>query len=162
MSGSDDHALVHKLIEQRRPQPFDIHCPSRSEETEPLLQLRGTGRIQAPDVYSPLIPSDSSGAHGTLRWKLKHFLLAGPLLELHAHHVRDDFARFFHNHAVADTDVLARDLVRIMQAYSRDFCAGDFDSSEFRYWGQSPGLSDLHANVFDRECSIATIPLCRQ
>ena len=144
-----DDALIHELIDQRRPQSFDIHCASGGKETETFFELRRARRIQAADIYAALIAADLASANGTVCRELKWLFLAGPFLQFHPHDVRDNFPGFFHNDMIADPDILAGDFVRVMQADARHLGARDFNGFEFRHRRQRARFADLHVDVLD-------------
>ena len=114
---------------------------------ETFFELRRARRIQTPDEHAALIAADIPSANGTFCRELKRLFLPGPFLKLYAHHVRDYFAGFFHNHMIADANILPGDFVRVMQADSRHFRARDFDGAELRYRRQGACFADLHAYV---------------
>ena len=66
---------------------------------------------------------------------------------LDADDVRNDFARFFDDHDVADPHVLALDFVGIVQAGSLDDRAGQLDRRQIGHRRDCAGLAHLHADV---------------
>ena len=67
----------------------------------------------------------------------------------YADDVRDDLARLFDDHHVADADVLALDLFGIVQAGAADRGAGQLDRFQVGDRRNRAGFADLHADVID-------------
>ena len=67
----------------------------------------------------------------------------GPLVEVDAHHLRDHVAGAAHDHGVADADVLARDLVLVVQRRVRHHHAADRHRLEFGGRRERAGAADL-------------------
>jgi hypothetical protein len=63
--------------------------------------------------------------------------------------MRNYLSRLFNNDAIADAYVFPGDFVRIVEADSGNFRAGDLNGLEFRYRGQCAGFSDLYVDVLN-------------
>ena len=69
---------------------------------------------------------------------------------LDADDVRDDLARLLDDDRVADADVLAVDLVGVVQAGAADGRAGELHRFQVGDRRDGAGLADLHADVVER------------
>src|SRR5690606_30513994 len=68
------------------------------------------------------------------------------LVEVDVDHGRDDFAGLLDAHEVAHADVLARDLVAVVQRGARDGGAGQLHRGELGDGGEHAGAADLDAD----------------
>ena len=71
----------------------------------------------------------------------------GPALRQHAHHLGDHIAGAPHHHGVADTHILARDFVHVVQRGVADGDAADEHRLEPRHRRQRAGAADLEFDV---------------
>ena len=74
----------------------------------------------------------------------------GPLVEHDADDLRDDVAGALHDHRVADADVLARDLVLVVQRGVGDDDAADRDRLQLGDRRQRAGAADLDLDVVEQ------------
>ncbi len=63
------------------------------------------------------------------------------------HDLRDDLARLLHEHGIALADVLALDLVLVVQGGPRDGRPGQLDRLQLGHRRELPGASDLHDDL---------------
>ena len=99
-------------------------------------------------MYTPPASLSSVAAHsGHLVGKTYGARWPLALVLLHAHDVRDDLARLFDDDDVADADVFARDLFRVVQAGPADGRTGQLDGLQIRDGRDRAGLADLHADI---------------
>ena len=76
-----------------------------------------------------------------------------------ANHVRDDFACLLDHHHVAHADVLALDLLGVVQARPADDRAGQLDGLQVGHRRDRPGLADLHADARHAGCGLVLLEL---
>ena len=79
--------------------------------------------------------------------KLESFRALRPLVLNHAENLRDDVAGALHDHRVADADVLAGDLVLVMQRRVLHHHAADRDRIELGDRRERAGAADLDVDV---------------
>jgi hypothetical protein len=89
---------------------------------------------------------------------LKRFFGADPSFQLHAHNMRNYFARLLDNYLVAYADILAGDFIGIVQTHPRNLGAGDLDGLEFRHRRESARLPNLDVNIVN--LGAPQSPLC--
>ena len=147
-----DAALVVEQLDLLLAQPLDVEGVARHEMLEALLGLR---RTDQPAGAAP----HHVGAAGLLvglahrlaaarRADLGHLVglgALGPLVEHDAHHLRDHVAGAAHDHRVADADVLARDLVLVVQRGVGDDHAAHRHRLELGGRRERAGAADLDA-----------------
>ena len=78
---------------------------------------------------------------------MEYLFLAGARSRLGPNDVRDDFARFLDQHHIADANILARDLARVVQTGPAHRCAGQLYGFQMRHRGEDAGLADLHFDL---------------
>src|SRR5439155_8165282 len=117
---------------------------------EAALQLCRAGRVFAsPDslVRGPMqraaAPRADGRHHPVLRtlWTLAQDWSDDP---------RDDVTRLLDDDPVAFTDVLARDVVGVVQRRHRDSRTGDKDRLQHRKWRDGPGAPDVHLDALEK------------
>ena len=152
-----DAALVVEQLDLLLAQPLDVEGVARHEMLEALL---GLGRADEPAGAA----AHHVGAAGALV-DLAHGVAAAggadvghlvglgalrPLVQDDAHHLRDDVAGAAHDHRVADADVLARDLVLVVQRGVGHDHAADRDRLELGGGRERAGAADLDLDVEQR------------
>ena len=111
--------------------------------------LRGAAEIRTPqrDLFFQLV--HLRAAHRTLPGKFVGLALQGSALEVHLDHRRNDLAGLLHEHVVADTDVLAGDLVLVVQCGTRHGGPGQDDRLQFGHGRQHTCATNLDRNGVD-------------
>ena len=149
-----DAALVVEQLDLLLAEPLDVEGVARDEMLEPLLGLRradeaagaaahhvGAARLLVDLAHGVLPQAGQTSGH------LVGLGALGPLVEHDAHHLRDDVAGAAHDHRVADADVLARDLVLVVQRGVGDDHAADRHRLELGGGRQRAGAADLDLDV---------------
>ena len=117
---------------------------------EPAAELRGARRIYASRRDFAFEAHHLASADGTCGRHLEDLLGAGALLGDGRLDRGDDVAGLHEPDAVADADVLARDLVRIVERRTRDDGSGELDRLQFRDGSEDSGASDLDGDRLER------------
>ena len=149
-----DAALVVEQLDLLLAQALDVEGVARDEVLEPLLGLRRADEAAGAAAHDIGAAGRLVGlAHGVAaagRADLRHLEglgALGPLVEDDAHHLRDDVAGAAHDHRVADADVLAGDLVLVVQRGVGDDDAADGHRLELGGRRQRAGAADLDLDV---------------
>ena len=124
------------------------NAPAAGDVEQPLPQLGGAGAgVGAAQVVVARHLPQLGAALGTVRRHDERALVAVARLDDRAEHLGDDVARLADDHAVADEDALALDLVRVVQRRQRDRRPGDEHRLHLRERGHAPGAADVDADV---------------
>ena len=122
----------------------DTKCFRRSlacaGQMSPPVQRRTTST--RPGLLVDLAHGGAAAGGADLR-DLVGLRALGPLVEHDAHHLRDDVAGAAHDHRVADADVLAGDLVLVVQRGVRHHDAADRHRLEHGGGRERAGAADL-------------------
>src|SRR5439155_392337 len=102
-------------LEQLLAEALDVHGTARAEEAELLLQLGGAGEPDAAVGHLTLGAHDLRAAYRAGRRHAEALLAARPPLGHDLHDVRDHVAGALEEDRVADADVLALDLVHVVE-----------------------------------------------
>ena len=121
------------------------------EVSEPALELLGAGRgrIRAAIVDLVRISDDGCAAVGTMRGEDERDFRPVACIVFDPHHLGNDLAGFLDDHGVAHADVLAGDLVGIVQGRSLHGRAGQPNRSQVGHGRQLARLTDLNADARD-------------
>ena len=111
-----DQPAVDELIDQCRPESFDVHRLPVGVKPQVFFQLGGARRIRAPNVDTSLVADHFGLAYRAAGWEVKGLFLPGALFQLDPDDVRDDLACLLDHDRVAYPYVLAGDFVGIVQA----------------------------------------------
>ncbi len=138
-------SAVDELLDQLGAEPFDVHRIAVREPADPLLELvwAAAGRVHAVEVDLARGTFDGRAAARASRWELILRFGSVACVGLDPDHLRDDLAGLLDHDGVADLDVLAEDLVGVVQARPLHGRAGKDDGSEVGDGGQLAGLADL-------------------
>ena len=97
-------------------QTFDVQRRAPDKVTEPLLHLRrATQPARAVRVGIARFATQATAARRTALWKDEGQAVGRTAGQIHLHHLRDHVSGTLHHHPVSLPDVLARDLVDVMQ-----------------------------------------------
>ena len=108
-------ALVHEHVGPLLAEAVDIHGAAADEVGEPAEDLRGAGGVHAVAHRLALRPHHLAAADRAALGHDEPTLLAGALAHNRPHDLGDDVARPLHDHRIADTDVLAADVVLVVE-----------------------------------------------
>ena len=119
-----------------------------------LADPRRADEVRAVDPDGALVLDDRRVADRTA---LGHGVLAlgaGPAIDDGPDDLRDDVAGLLEDHPVADPDVLAPDLVEVVEGRSRDRRAGDLDRGHVGDRRQRPRPPDVRDDVLDERLDL--------
>ena len=150
VGGAHDAALGIEQLDPFIAEAFDVEGVAGDEVFQPLLGLGGANqpaRAAAHDICfaRSLVHFALSGTATDRALTRKNIGdAAGRALVLDdADHLGDDVAGALHHDGIADADVLAGDLVLVVERGVRDHHAADRDGLEFRDRRQRAGAADL-------------------
>src|SRR5439155_5461568 len=137
-----------ELLDQDLSQPLDVHRRAAREVPERLTEHRRAGGVRAAADRLPLGPKGGASANGAELRELERHGAVGTKRLDDLDDLRDHLAALFDEHRVPDADVLALDLVLVVERRARDGRPGERDGLEQRDRRQRAGPSDLDV---DRE-----------
>ena len=108
-------------------EPLDVHRALAYEVLKEAHKLCGTGRVDAEVGRLALGADDGLGATWALAGHLEGRLVAGALADDGRHDLRDDLPGPLDDHPVADTEVLGRNVVGVVEGGLPDGDAVDVD-----------------------------------
>ena len=150
--------LLDQLIDERLAQPFDVHRRTRREVLEAAPQPRRAGRVLAPPHHFFLVAPQRASAHRTRRGHRPRLRVIRTQAEHRRDHPRDDVARFLDDDRVARADILARDVLGVVQRGHRDRGARKEDRLEDRIRRDRAGASDVDVDSLNLRMRL----LCRE
>ena len=113
------HVAHEPLAEEDRrealAEALDVHGPARGEVLDEAHALLRAGAVGAEGIGGVLLALDGGGAGGAGRGHGENALGAVAQAEHGRHHLRDHVARALHDHGVADADVLAVDVLLVVE-----------------------------------------------
>ena len=129
-------------------EPLDVHRVARHEMAEPLDLLRRADQAAGAAAHDlALLAHRMAAADRADGREFERLRVRRPLLQHHRDDLRDDVARALHDHGVADADVLARDLVLVVQRGVGDHHAAHGDGLELGDRRQRTGAADLDVDL---------------
>ena len=162
-----DAALVVEGLDLLLAEPLDVEGVAPHEMLQALLGLRRADEpagAAAHDVDAARLLVDlAHGGAAAGRADLGHLVGLGALralVEHDAHDLRDDVAGAAHDHRVADADVLAGDLVLVVQRGVRDHDAADRHGLELGGGRQRAGAADLDVDALAARSSPPAAGTC--
>jgi hypothetical protein len=90
-----------------------------------------------------------SAADGALGWKTERLRVLRPFRKHHLDDLRDHVARALDHDGVTHADVLALELVLVVQRGVRDGDATNRHGAQLRHGRESSGAPDVHFDAFD-------------
>ena len=149
-----DQPVVVEGFDVLLAQTLDVEGVARDEMLEALDPLRradqpagaAPDRILLAGIGIDLARGVAAAGRADVG-KLESFRALRPLLLNHAENLRNDVAGALHDHRVADADVLARDLVLVMQRGVLHHDAADGHRIELGDGRERAGASDLDVDV---------------
>ena len=121
---------------------------------ELLADPRRAARVRAVDPDGALVLDDRRVADRAALGHHELALGAGPSLDERANDLGDDVAGLLEDDPVADPDVLAPDLVEVVEGRPRDRRARDLDRRHVRDRRQRPGPTDVRDDVLDERLDL--------
>ena len=146
-----DQAARDELLDQLLAQAVDVHGVAMGIVLQPPLELLGAERwrVRAAIVDLVRIANDRRAAVGTVSGEDERNLGAVATFVLDPDDLGDDLAGLLDHHGVADADVLAGDLVGVVQRGPLDGRAGEANRLQVGDGRELAGLAHLHADVRD-------------
>ena len=141
-----NEAGVDQLFDECDTDTFDVHLTAGAEVPQSLLNLGGTGGIDASQEDAAFVADGWAAAFGTL---LRGYDGLGGFVacfEVHADYLGDDLACFFDVDHVADAYVEPFDLVEIVERCALDGGAGQLNGVEVGNRCNGAELADLEAD----------------
>ena len=114
-----------QLVDQLVAEAVDVHGAAAAEVADALLDLRRAGGVDAARDRLAFRLDRLAAAHRAVVGQAVLLLVSGAFLDDHLHHVGNDVTGALDQHPVADPDVLAVDLVLVVEAH-----VGDGDAAE--------------------------------
>ena len=140
----------HELLDQLFAQSLDLHRTSGSKKLEPLPLPCRAVHVGAADVDALGVPHQRRVAFRALRrWRPLHQPLRAEVL-LHSHDMRNHLARLFHDEHITHANILAGDLVGVVEACSADGGARQLHWLKIGHGRDRAAAANLHANPCKR------------
>ena len=139
-----------ELVDELVPEPLDIHRAARGKESEPLPDSGRTGNERAAEKDSVGILDDAGATFRALGRRRPRDLVPGALVLLHADDMGDHLARLLDDDDVAGADVLAGDLVGVVEARAADDRAGQLHRLQIGHRRHRPPAPHLDADPGER------------
>src|SRR5262249_30066029 len=129
-------------------EPFDVEAVARHEMPEPLDRLRRTDQSAGatPRDLARLAYRETAANRAVVGELVGHRVL-WPAVEHHRNDLRDHIARTLDDDGIADADILAGDLVLVVQGGALYDDTADSDRFEHRHRGQGALAADLDRDV---------------
>ncbi len=119
------------------------------------LELRGAGRVGAiADGFPFGSVSRRAANRATLRHDEFPFVSVAPLGD-NLHHLGDHVAGALDDDGVTNADVLAPNLVLVVERSPTNDHTADVDRLEHGQWRQSPGAANVNHDVVDAGCLLS-------
>ena len=147
-------ALLHEprleqLLEHLPAGALDVHPAPPDEVAELLADPGRAGEVRAVVADGPLVADDRRPAHRAGGGHLVLALVAGSLVRERADDLRDHVAGLLEHDVVADPDVLAADLVEVVEGRPCDRRARHLRRAQVGDRRQRPGPADVRDDVLD-------------
>ncbi len=125
-------ALAQELLDGPFAQAADVHGALRGEVHEAPVDAFRARAVRAIGHHLARGPLDGRPAAGALLGRLERLLAAVAPLDQRPHDLRDHLARALDQDHVPDAEVLAGDVIEVVQRGELDRRAGDLDGLEHR------------------------------
>ena len=149
-----DQSVVVESLDMLLAEPLDVEGVARHEMLQALDPLRRADQSAgaAPDgILLAGIRVDLARGVAAAGWadigKSESLRALRPLFWNPSENLRDDVAGALHDHGIADADILARDLVLVMQRCVLDHDAADGDGIELGDGRERAGAPDLDVDA---------------
>ena len=154
VGGAGDEPALKQLIEDMPAGALDVHAAPTDEVAETLDDLGGAKRVAAAVADLSFVLDDLGMADGAGGRHLPDALGAGAALHERPDDLRDDVARLLEDDLIADPDVLAADLVEVVERGPGDGRAGDPGRAQVGDRRQRPGPPDIGHDVLDERLDL--------
>src|SRR3984893_12587868 len=143
-----DQPVLPKGRDMFLAEPLDVEAVARDEMTEPLDGLRGTDQpAGAAPRHLTRLAHREAAADRAMVGKLVRLRILRPAVEHDRDDLWDHVTGALDDDGVADPDILARDLVLIVQGGTLHDDPADGDRLEHRHRGQRALAADLDRDV---------------
>ena len=149
----------HKLLHEFVAEALDVHRIARGEESQPLPRSGRAVDVGATDIDTVVVLHQRRATFGAVRRKLPGRKPPLPKVLLDSDHVRNHLARLLDHEHVADADVLAGDLVGVVEARPADGRAGKFHRFEVGHRRDRAAAAHLHADAGERGRGLVLLEL---
>ena len=144
-----DHAPLEELRQDRPAGALDVH-PAAPDEVAELLATAGRAAgVRAVDADRALVLDDGRAAHRAGRRHRELALGAGPPVDDRADDLGDDVAGLLEHDPVPDPDVLAAELVEVVERGPGHGRAGDLDRGQVGDRREGPRPADVRHDVLE-------------
>ena len=137
-----------------QPAPSMSIPPRPTKWPNSWAEARRTGRVRAVHPHRALVLDDRRAADRARGGHRELALRPGPALDDRADDLRDDVAGLLEDDPVADPDVLAPDLVEVVEGRPGDGRAGDLDRRHVGDRRERPGPADVRDDVLDERLDL--------
>ena len=145
-----DQPLLHQPADELLADPVDVHRAPGDEVPQALVAARRARAVRAVVLRLALGPHDGRVAHRAALGHRPHRPALARLLGRRADHLGDHVAGPLDDHAVALADVLAADVVLVVQRRERHGHPGDVDRLEHGVGVHRAGAADVQPDVQER------------
>src|SRR5215813_5003684 len=150
-----------ELIDESVSEAINLHGFAAGPMQQRFFQFRGAGLRETPSNGLPFLTKHLSATHWAVGGHLER--MAVGRLFYNTYNLRNHIPTAFKQHAVIDLDAQTFDFVFIVKSRVANGCAAELNGFQNRHWRESPGASNLDANIhqlrrrlsrpeFHREC----------
>ena len=150
IAGPRDQALVPERLDMPGAQPFDVERIARNEVLQAFDGLRGTDQPAgaAADGFA-FLASRQAAAFGAIVRKLEGLRGRRTFALDHRYDLGNDIAGALDDDRIALADLLAGDLVLVVERRPADHDAADRDGTQVGHRGERAGAADLDRDRFE-------------
>ena len=138
---------LDQLIDQLLAHAVNVHAAAADPVDQALLELRGAVKRHAAIGHLAVLVHHGASAGGALGRHVPLDRIGPAPIQHRTHYLGDHVARFMNDDGIAHTDVLAADLVDVVQRGAGDGGAGDGHRVELRHGGEHAGAANLDADL---------------
>ena len=135
------------MVNEFRAEAVNVHRAPGGEVPKLLLDLGRAADVRAADGDLALEPLDARAARGAVRGHCERLLCTGTFFGDDLDDLRDDVPALFHQHRVAGADVLAADLVLIVERSARHRRARELHRLDDSHRRKRAGAPDLDEDL---------------
>ena len=147
ISGSFDKAAVHQRLDHRRPHAVNIHGTAAGKMGQVPQQLGRALRTGTANGRTVLVPTHRRAAHGTDKGQIVRYRAGGALVLHHLHDLRNDLPCLLDDNGIADTNILRRDEILIVQRGIGDRSTCQTNRLKDRLWSQDSRAANLYHDI---------------
>ncbi len=144
-----EHPGRHELVDELLAEPLDVHGAPAAEVPQGLPHDGRAGRVDAAQHHLAFLAHRGVAADRTVRGHDERRRAVGPLLEHDPDDFRNDVAAFLDDDRVADPDVLARQVLVVVERGLLDRGAAELNRVEERHRRHGPGAAHVEPDLAD-------------